>query len=166
MQHTSESDSPRRDPALAACLVRTRSAVLNVLVGVGATIAVGGWLLRGRAGAEWPAPPQRLHEVLFLALGVLAVASYVLRRVLVRRVALSEPGRRAWTFYWAHVLPAVIAALAAPLGIIAGWFVDARLEAVIPFWVVPLALGFNCVPRSHELDDFDRPTPDAGASSP
>src|SRR5207249_10900015 len=105
-------------------------------------------------------------DVLMLALIGLAIVSYVLRRVLVRRAARFDPGRRRSAFYRAHVLPAAIAALAAPLGIVHGWFVDARLEAVIPFWVVPLALGFLFVPHSHELDEFDRPTPDPGASSP
>jgi hypothetical protein len=151
---------------LKTCLERTRSGVLNVLVGVGLTIALGGGLLRGRAGAGRPAPPRGLHGAMMLALLALAVASYLLRRVLGRRAASLDPGRREPAFYWAHVLPAAIAALAAPLGIVHGWWVDPRLEAVIAFWVVPLALGFLFVPRPHELDEFDRPSPDPGASSP
>ena len=37
----------------ADCLTRTRTAVLNVLIGVGLTIALSGWILRGR---EEPGP--------------------------------------------------------------------------------------------------------------
>ena len=41
----------RTMPGGRSCLLRTRSAVLNVLVGVGLMIAVSGWLLRRRAEA-------------------------------------------------------------------------------------------------------------------
>jgi hypothetical protein len=99
-----------------------------------------------------------------LVLIALAIASYLVRRVLDRRAAFLNPERGEAAFYWAHVLPAAIAALAAPLGIVYGWLIDPLLPAVIPFWVVPLALGFLFVPRSHELDRFDRPTPDHGTS--
>ena len=44
-----------REPAAAACLERTRSAVLNVLVVVGAGIAASGWVL-GRHDPD-AAPP-------------------------------------------------------------------------------------------------------------
>src|SRR5438045_2751705 len=98
MHHTNESDPPPGEPVWEACFQRTRSAVLNVLVGVGLTIAVGGWLLRGPAGAERPAPPRGLHDVLMLALIGLAIVSYVLRRVLVRRAARLDPGRRRSAF--------------------------------------------------------------------
>jgi hypothetical protein len=163
MHHTIESDSPHQEPAAQACLERTRSAVLNVLVGVGLTIAIGGWLLQGRAAAERPAPPRGLHDSLMLILIGLAVASYIVRRGSGRRVARLDSGRRESAFFWSHVLAAAIAAPGAALGIVYGWWVDPRLEAVIPFWVVPLALGFLAVPRSRELDDFDRPAPGPGA---
>jgi hypothetical protein len=143
-------------------LERTRSAVLNVLVGVGAAIALGGWLLRGRAEAGRPVPPRGLHEVLMIALVALAASSYALRRLLARRAARLDPGRREPAFFRAHVLPAAIAALAAPLGIAYGWWVAPRLEAVIPFWVVPLALGFLAIPRAHEVDELERRSPDPG----
>ena len=44
-----------REPSAVLCLSRTRSAVLNVLVGVGAGIAASGWLI-GRHVAEGPIP--------------------------------------------------------------------------------------------------------------
>jgi hypothetical protein len=93
----------------------------------------------------------------------LAVASYIVRRGSGRRVARLDPVRRESAFFWSHVLAAAIAAPAAALGIVYGWWVDPRLEAVIPFWVVPLALGLLAMPRSGELDDFDRPAPGPGA---
>ena len=164
MQDTNDLDRFPADASWAVCLERTRSAVLNVLVGVGLTIAIGGWLLRGRAEAGPPSKPQRLHEVLMAALIVLAVASYLVRRTARRRVAATDPGDRQATFYRSHVMAASIAALAAPLGIVYGWWIDPRLEAVIPFWVVPMALGFLSIPRAHELDDFDRSPTNPGAS--
>jgi len=166
MQDTNDSDPFPADAAWTGCLKRTRSAVLNVLVGVGLTIAIGGWLLRGRTEAGQPPKPQRLHEVLMAALIVLAVASYLVRRSARRPVAATDPSHRQATFYRSHVLAATIAALAAPLGIVYGWWIDPRLEAVIPFWVVPLALGFLAIPRGHELDDFDRSSTNPGASPP
>ena len=59
----------------------------------------------------------------------------------------------------------VLVAPAALLGIVAGWWVNPRLESVIPFWVVPLALGWLYVPRTHELDDLTRPAPGPGDPS-
>jgi purine-cytosine permease-like protein len=166
MPDTNDPDPLSADAAWAACLERTRSAVLNVLVGVGLTIAMGGWLLRGRAEAGPLPKPQRLHEVLLAALIVLVVASYLVRRRARRRVAATDPSHRQAAFYRSHVLAATIAALAAPLGIVYGWWIDPRLSAVIPFWVVPLALGFQSIPRARELDDFDRSSTNPGASPP
>ena len=47
MHVTPDPDRDDLDVASQDCLIRTRSAVLNVLVAVGLTIAVTGWLLRG-----------------------------------------------------------------------------------------------------------------------
>jgi hypothetical protein len=165
MQHTVDSRSPALDPASRACLARTRSAVLNVLVAMGLTIAVSGWLLHTRAAADQrPQPPKSVHLGLMTGLLVLGTASYLSRRLMGRRSALREPSRRARLFFWSHVLPALLAALAAPLGLAYGWLIVPRLEVVIPFWVVPLALGFLSLPREGELADFDRPMPHAGES--
>ena len=43
------------------------------------------------------------------------------------------------------------------VGFAHGWLVDPRLEALAPFWVAALGLGFLALPRGHELDDFDEP---------
>jgi hypothetical protein len=164
MRHTPETDSTGLDPASEACLSRTRSAVLNVLVAVGLTIAVSGWLLRGRQ-PEAPAQTERLvHQVLTLGWLGLGVLSFLMRRIMGRRAALSDPSYRERRFFRAHVLPAIAAALIVPLGLLHGWLSDPRLEAVIPFWVVPLALGFLALPRASELEGFDRPISDAGAA--
>jgi hypothetical protein len=166
MQDTNDPDPLPTDAAWVTCLERTRSAVLNVLVGVGLTIAVGGWLLRGRAEPAQPPNSQWLREVLRDGLLVLAVASYVVRRLARWYAAATDPGRRQATFYGSHVMSATIAAMAAPLGIVYGWWIDPRLAAIIPFWVVPLVLGFLAIPRAHELDDFARSTNNPGASPP
>jgi len=170
MDPTVDSASQFLDPTSRACLARTRSAVLNVLVAMGLTIAVSGWLLRARAAAAGaagrPQPASALERGLIAGLIVLGVASYLSKRLMGRRAALRDPSRRESLFFWSHVLPALIAALAVPLGLAHGWLILPRLEAVIPFWVIPLALGFHALPRERELADFDRPMPDPGAAPP
>jgi hypothetical protein len=165
MRRTFESTSRQIDPASRDCLARTRSAVLNVLVVIGLSIAVSGWVLRARAAGERQRQPTKiLDRGLTVGLLVTGTASYLSRRIMGRRSALDDPSRRERRFFWAHLVPAILAALAAPLGLAYGWFVDPSLGAVIPFWVVPLALGFLALPREHELADFERPIPDGGAS--
>lgn len=144
-------------PAAADCLERTRSSVLNVLVGVGVAIAVSGLALRGREipmGAQAPEPVRRGLIGVLLAV---AVASYASRRILGNRTALADPARRYARFYRAHVVSAAVGALAIPLGFVYGWVVRHRLEDMGPFWIAALALGFLAYPRAHELEDFDTP---------
>jgi hypothetical protein len=164
MAPTSEPSHQEVDPELLANLKRVRGAVLNVLVAASLMIAVSGWLLRGREPPQHPLLSRGLHHQLMLGLIVVAVASYTALRVLKRRLSMGQPGRVEVLFFWAHVLPASIAALAVPLGLLYGWLVDPRLEAVIPFWVVPLALGFLSLPRRHELDDVRSREPDPEAT--
>jgi hypothetical protein len=166
MQDTNDPHHVPADSDWPACLHRTRSAVLNVLVGVGLTIAIGGWILRGRAEAGQPPKPQRLHHALMGGLFVLAITSYLVRFPSRRRAGAADAGRRQAVFYWSHVLSAAIAALAAPMGIVYGWWIDARLAGVIPFWVVPLSMGFLAIPRARELDDFRPTSTNPGAPPP
>jgi hypothetical protein len=146
------------EPAAAACLERTRSHVLNTLVCIGIGIAASGLALRAHA------QPLAAHTLLRRGLtgGLLAivVASYLSRRILARRVSLSNPAQRAQRFYRAHLVSAGIGALAIPLGLVYGWVIRPRLEEVLPFWVAALALGFLALPRTAELQDFDTPMPD------
>jgi hypothetical protein len=144
------------------CLERTRSHVLNVLVGVGLSIAVSGWLLRGRARDWQPWPSKTLSDALYIALIALAALSYIARRVIGARIKHAEDSRRDQLFYWSHVGPALIAALAIPLGLAYDWLVAPHLDAVIPFWAVPFAVGFLSLPRTSELSDLERPTSQGG----
>jgi hypothetical protein len=146
-----------------ACLARTRKAVLDVLIGVGVMIAVSGWLLRGRAEAMVPRPARGPHDVLLLALIVAAVASYLSRRSWLRRPAGLPPAPREACFFWSHVGAAAIAAIGPPLGLAYGWFVDASLEGVAPFWVVPMAMGALAFPHRGELDLPDPADPEASS---
>lgn len=159
-----ESGRAGLDPASQRCLSRTRSAVLNVLVAVGLTIAISGWLLRGRQPVAAGQTSRHVHQLLTIAWIGLGVLSFLLRRILGRRAALSDPARRETRFFWAHVSAAVTAAAIAPLGLLHGLLSDPRLEAIIPFWVVPLALGVLALPRASELDGFDRVISGEGAS--
>ena len=147
-----------REPSATACLERTRSAVLNVLVVVGAGIAASGWVLgRHEADAVLPWGLERTERAFMAALLVLGAFAYLLLRVGSGREALREPSRRASNFFKARVGAASVAGLAVPLGFAHGWLIDPRLQALAPFWVAALGLGFLALPRGTELDDFDEP---------
>ena len=149
-----------RDPPAVACLERTRSAVLNVLVFVGAGIAASGWALgRHDPNAAPPWGPLATRRASMVALVALIALSYLILRVGSGREALRDPSRRASRFFRARVAAASVAALAIPLGFAQGWFVDPRLESLAPYWVAALGLGFLSLPRGPELDDFDEPMP-------
>lgn len=147
-----------REPSAAECLDRSRSAVLNILVGVGAMIAASGWVLghhAPEAGLPWS--PAAARRAAFVALALVVTVAYTILRVVAGREALRDPGRRAARFYRGRVIAAGVAGLAVPLGFAYGWWVDPRLEAIAPFWVAALGLGFLALPRGHELDDFEEP---------
>src|SRR4051794_3532529 len=101
-----------REPAALACLERTRSAVLNVLVAVGAGIAASGWIL-GRHDPDVALPwgPERTGRALMAMLMVLGAAAYLLLRVGSGRDALREPSRRSAKFFQARVGSASLAGL-------------------------------------------------------
>jgi hypothetical protein len=86
------------------------------------------------------------------ALVVICVTSYATKRIMSQGVAHAQRARRESLFYWSHVLPALLAALAAPLGLVYGWWVDPGLQSVIPFWAAALALGSLAIPRARELE--------------
>ena len=151
-----------REPEAVACLVRTRSAVLNVLVFIGAGIAVSGWGLGRHKVGE--APPWGFgltltHRGAMVGLIGLIAPAYLILRVGSGREALRDPTRRASRFLRARVAAAIVGASAIPLGFVAGWVNDPRLEALAPFWIAALGLGFLALPRGHELDDFAEPIP-------
>ncbi len=157
MRDLTETAEEQLDPASLDCLEKTRSGVLNVLVGVGAVVALTGMLLHGRvAGALVPAP-ERLKEMMLSSLILIFIVSMILRRALGRSIRLHDPQLRSSRFFWGHVLPAVVGAVAAPLGLIYGWLISPRLEAILPFWVTALVLGILAYPRGHELEGFENP---------
>ena len=147
-----------RAPAAVACLVQTRSAVLNVLLAIGFGISTSGLLLgRHEVGeppmADWPVSPRGAMAGL---LGLIAGA-YLILRVGSGRDALRDPHRRATRFFRSRLASAVVGALAIPLGFVAGWVNDPRPEVLAPYWIAALGLGFLAIPRGYELDDFDEP---------
>ena len=147
-----------RPPEAVACLVRTRSAVLNVLLLIGFGIAVSGCTLgRHEVGdPPWIAMPITRRGAMAGLLGLIALA-YVILRVGSGREILRDPSKRAGRFFRARVATAAVGASAIPLGFVAGWVNDPRLEALAPFWIAALGLGFLAIPRGYELDDFDEP---------
>jgi hypothetical protein len=149
---------PTRSATSTACLDRTRSAVLNVLVVVGAGIAASGWVLGHHdPDAALPWGLLKTRRASMIALGTLIALSYMILRIVAGREMLRDPERRSARFFKGRVAAASIAALAVPLGFAHGWFLDARLEALAPYWVAALGLGFLALPSGHELDDFDEP---------
>src|SRR5262245_9772425 len=108
------------EPPAASCHERTRSAVLNILVAEGFGIALSGYLLRRPDIGTLFRAPDVVRQLLLEALMVLAVGSYLWRRVWSSRGSLRDPVRRARRFYLAHVIAAVFASFAIPLGFIYG----------------------------------------------
>ncbi len=154
------------EPAALACIERTRRAVLNVFMAVGAGIAASGLLLRWRDRSALSRASDGFRQALLGGLLVLVVTSYLCGRIGASRSSLRDPARRAARFFRAHVLAATVGALAIPLGLLFGWTVRPRLDAVAPFWVAALALEFLALPRSHELTEFDSLMPESRRSSP
>jgi hypothetical protein len=159
-QYDSDSDSTSSLPlAELACIDRTKSAVLNVMVAEGAAIAVSGWGL-GRLDHGAVLGNQVLAWRLMMALLFLILLfSRVLLRVGAGRAALRNPRRRSARFLLAHVGSAMIGALAVPLGVVYGWAIEPTLSGIAPFWVVALGVGFLSLPRAVELEGFDHPLP-------
>jgi hypothetical protein len=165
MPPTNDHGDAPIDPELEACLSRTRAAVLNVLVVVGLMIAVSGWLLRRHAEQADIQPARGMHDGLLFGLIAVAVCSYLVRRSRPRSSDADVASRRAARFFWTHVASAAIAAAGVPIGFAYGWYVDPRIQGVITFWVVPLALGLLAFPRRGELDDLRPPSPSPEAPS-
>ena len=158
-----------RDPGAVDCLLRTRSAVLNVLLCVGSGIAVSGWGLRRRRLGQLPPwgwdLPLTQRGAMAALIGLIALA-YVILRLGTSRDRLRDPATRGGRFFRSRVVAAVVAAGAIPLGFVAGWANDPRLEALAPFWIAALGLGFLALPRGHELDDFAEPIAPARPAGP
>ena len=154
------------DPAAEACLRRTRSAVLNVLIVVGAGIAASGLILgrRDRGALLWP--DRKIERGVYLALMGVFLFSLIVRRSIAARSALRDPAGRASRFYRGHVLSAWVGALAIPIGFGYGWAVRPRIDVLGPFWVAGLALGLLSLPRDSELEGFDEPMPGSTADRP
>jgi hypothetical protein len=142
--------------ANATCLDRTRSAVLNVLVVIGGGIAASGWILgRHDPAAALPWGTIKTRQIALGALVALVAASYATLRGVAGREALRDPIRRHSRFYRGRLAASIIGTLTIPLGFAYGWYVDARLQSLAPFWVAALALGFLALPRGSELEGFE-----------
>jgi uncharacterized membrane protein YedE/YeeE len=150
----------------AACLERTRAAVLNVMLLVGAGILGSGLILRrrDRGALLWSERPAA--RAFHLALFGLVAASILIRRIMASRSALRDSGLRAVRYFRAHVLSAAAGALAIPLGFAYGWAVRPRLDGVAPFWVAAIALGVLAIPRRYDLQDLDEPAVSPSETSP
>src|SRR4051812_45596644 len=114
MRDLNESADENLDPASLECLKKTRSGVLNVLVGVGVIVALSGMLLRGR---EEGGVPKSFSNMMYGGLILIFAVSTIARRSLGRRSWLRDPTSRGARFFGGHVVAAVIGALAAPLGL-------------------------------------------------
>jgi hypothetical protein len=145
------NESVSASESAVRCLERTRSAVLNVLVVSALGIAVSGLLLRWRDG--WALFRRSAADrPLMAALFTVAVLSYATRRLMIARLEDFEPTAREARFFQAHLLAALLAATAVPLGLAYGWLIRPRLDAVGPFWVAALALGFLALPHIRDLE--------------
>lgn len=165
MPPTNDHDASPAPIARESLLHRTRRSVLDVLMIAGMLITFSGWLLHQRGDDVALRPDRSLSSLLLGGLAVVAIISYAWRRSGARRAAAGPPDRQAARFYRTHVGSAAVAALAVPLGLAYGWWVDPRLGGVAPFWVVPLTLGFLSMPRRAELDRLEPPSEIEGPRS-
>ena len=165
MRDPVETGELNLDPNSLDCLRWTRSGVLNVLVVVGLFVALSGALLRGRGGPDVPAEMNRRSQPFHIGLLVIFVVSTFVRRSLGLRSRLRDPQHRARKFYWAHVIPAMLGGLAAPLGLFHGIAVSGRLQAILPFWITALVLGVLAYPRGRELEGLGAPMASPGKLS-
>jgi hypothetical protein len=157
MHDPNETIEESLDVTSLDCLRRTRSAVLNVLIGVALVVACSGLILRSRPEGAWPGVAGKLNQSMLAALFVLFAVSTLFRRSLCRRARLHDPRSRWPRFYWGHVIPALVGAVAAPLGLLHGWLVSPRVETIAPFWLTALLVGILAYPRGYELEGFDAP---------
>jgi len=158
-----EADEDRLDPEAIRCLERTRTRVFNVLILIGLSIMVSGLIL-GRLG--WRiivADVEGWRRLLYGGLIGVVAASHLTRRVMGSRERLREPETRGERFLRTRFVSALIAWLAAPLGLLYGLMIDPRLETVALFWAAALVLGILALPRAAEIEGFAEPmTPDEG----
>jgi hypothetical protein len=144
-----------RDPA-ASCLLRTRLAVLGLLVAT-ALIAGSAYGLLALSARKLPVPEfvtPRLFTTLLLGT---FVTSFVLLRGLGSRPSLRDPATRCERFFASRVIAAAVGAQGATLGVLyAASFRPAPVE-LAPFWVAALASVALAFPRGYELRDFDEP---------
>ncbi len=152
--------------AAAALIDRTRSAVLNVMIAAAAGVALSGWILRTRDRGATLWSPDLTRRACYVALLALVLGSTVARRVLASRSALRDPATRAPRYFRAHVTSAALGALAVPLGLLYGFAIEPRLQAVTPFWVAALAIGVLSLPRTEALEGFAEPLPQPPAPGP
>ena len=158
--------SPSDDPSALSCVERTRSAVLNVMVVEGAAIALSGWVLGRLEQGALPVDRTQAWRVSIAGLFAILLSSRIVLRMAAGRSALRDPARRARRFFQAHVASASLGALAVPLGFAYGWGVEPSLQAIAPFWVVALGVGFLALPRLAELEGFDEPIHQELAADP
>ena len=154
MRDLSETDEDSLDLASLQCLTRTRSGVLNVLMGVGVVVALSGLILRSRPAGALAGNPTWLSQAMLMVLFGVFVVSTVLRRVLGRRTRLRDPRSARPAVPRGPRRARLRGSDCRALGLAHGWLVSPRLEAVIPFWVVALLLGILAYPRARELEGF------------
>jgi hypothetical protein len=145
------------DPVSRRCLERTRSWVLNVLVGVGLTILTSGLILRF---VEWKliiADVEGWRRGLFGALIAVIVLSHLTRRIVGSRSNLRPPETRAERYFLSRVGAAAVGWLAAPLGLAYGLAIEPAFESVVLFWAAALVLGVLALPKAIDLQDFPEP---------
>jgi hypothetical protein len=126
---------------------------MNVLMVVGLGIGLSGIVLSRRERGTILIPPPNLDRWAYGSLIAVCFLSLLVRRTLGSGRRLRDPQKGAARFYWAHVLSAVVGALAIPMGFAYGWLIRPRLDGVGPFWVVALALGALAYPRTQDWDD-------------
>ena len=148
-----------RPPAVVRCVSRTRRAVLTITVISAAILGIGLGVLQLFPERK-PLTPDFGISWFRGVLIALVVLSYVARRLLATRSALTEPPSRACRFYTAYWIESAIGALIGPLGLAYALCAPPGPLSIVPFWVGLLVAQVLAFPKGYELDDFEQPIPE------
>jgi hypothetical protein len=153
------------EPAAVACLDRARTLTVRFGLLGGITIAISGWLLRGRDPAASALHWGSIRLVCYALLLLFLLASPWVKRFLASPQALQNPATRCSRYQRMVAARLILAWLCIAVGLAYGFLVEPDIHGVGPFWIAAYALGALAWPRHHDLLGFHDRIPRENTSS-